>query len=71
MLIHEDFYDHEYNAWELSTSLMLARYLRSNLNIFTLKSEDFYARTWSAPNSVPQTIFLCADEKESHDLWCP
>lgn len=41
----EDFYDHEYNARKLSTSFMLARYLRSKLNIFTLKSEDFYART--------------------------
>jgi hypothetical protein len=42
MLKIENFFDHEYNASELSASLMLARYLRSKLRIFTLKTEEIY-----------------------------
>jgi hypothetical protein len=38
----EDFYDHKYNASELSSLLTLARY-RSKLRVFTLKTEEFYA----------------------------
>jgi hypothetical protein len=43
-----DFYYHEYNIRELSTSLTLARYLQSKLMIFMLKTKDFYACTCSA-----------------------
>jgi hypothetical protein len=58
MLKLEDFYDHEYNASELLTSLMLARYLWPKLRMFMLKVEDFYARTCSVSTNVPHDIFF-------------
>jgi hypothetical protein len=45
MLRLEEFYDNEYNASELLTSLTMARYLRLKLRMFTLKTEGFYAQT--------------------------
>jgi hypothetical protein len=46
--------------------LMLARYLRSKLRIFTLKTKDFYARTLSVFTNISYAIFhVCIMKKES------
>lgn len=63
MLKFGDFYDHVYNTSEISTSLTLAWYLLSKLGIFTIKSDNFYARTWSASTSILHAVFpVCTKE---------
>jgi hypothetical protein len=61
MLKLENFYDHEYNASELS---MLARYLWSKLMIFTLKMEIFTLEPRVRPPVSCMPYFLRADQKE-------
>jgi hypothetical protein len=66
MLQLKNFYDNEYNALELLMCRTLARYLRSKLRTFMLKTEDFYARTYSASTSVSYAIFsTCTVKRES------